>query len=47
MDRRDFIKSGLLAAAVGAVSGPKAIAREAERQAARDELSKDILNYNP
>ena len=47
MDRRDFIKSGLLAAAVGAVSGPKAIAREAERQAARDGLSKDILNYNP
>ena len=47
MDRRDFIKSGLLAAAVGAVSGPKAIAQEAERRAARERLSKDILNYHP
>ena len=47
MDRRDFIKSGLLAAAVGAVGGPKVIAQEAERQAAREQLSKDILNYNP
>ena len=47
MDRRDFIKSGLLAAAVGAVGGPKAIAQEAERQVAREQLSKDILNYNP
>ena len=47
MDRRDFIKSGLLAAAVGAVGGTKAIAQEAERQAAREQLSKDILNYNP
>ena len=47
MDRRDFIKSGLLAAAVGAMSGPKAIAQEAEKQAAREQLSKDILNYNP
>ncbi len=45
MDRRDFIKSGLLAAAVGAVNGPKAIAQEAERQVAREEMSKDILNY--
>ena len=35
MDRRDFIKSGLLAAAVGAVSGPRVIAQEAERQVAR------------
>ena len=47
MDRRDFIKSGLLAAAVGAISGPKAIAQKAERQVAREQLSKDILNYNP
>ena len=47
MDRRDFIKSGLLAAAVGAINGPKAIAHEAERQAKRELLSKDILNYNP
>lgn len=47
MDRRDFIKSGLLAAAVGAMSGPKAIAQEAEKQMAREQLSKDILNYNP
>ena len=47
MDRRDFIKSGLLAVAVGAVSGPKVIAQEAERQVAREQLSKKILNYNP
>ena len=47
MDRRDFIKSGLLAAAVGAVGGPKVIAQEAERQVAREDMSKDILNYNP
>ena len=47
MDRRDFIKSGLLAAAVGAVGGPKVIAQEAERQVAREQMSKDILNYNP
>lgn len=31
MDRRSFIKSGLLAAAVGAVAGPKAIAKKAGR----------------
>ena len=47
MDRRDFIKSGLLAAAVGAAAGPEAIAQEAVRQAERERLSKDILNYNP
>ena len=47
MDRRDFIKSGLLAAAVGAMSGPKAIAQEAEKQVAREQLTKNILNYNP
>ena len=47
MDRRDFIKSGLLAATVGAVSGTKVIAQEAEKQAAREQLAKDILNYNP
>ena len=47
MDRRDFIKSGLSAAAVGAMTGPKAIAQEAERQAVKEQLSKDILNYNP
>ena len=29
MDRRDFIKSGLLAAAVGAMSGPKYTAKAA------------------
>ena len=46
MDRRNFIKGGLLAAAVGVMSGPKAVAREAERQATRERLSKDILNYN-
>lgn len=42
MDRRDFIKSGLLAATVGAVSGTKAIAQEAEKQAVREQLAKDI-----
>ena len=47
MDRRDFIKSGLFAAAIGAMTGPKAIAEEAEKQAVREQLSKDILNYNP
>lgn len=47
MDRRDFIKSGLIAAAVGAVGCPKVIAQEAEKQAANEQLSKDILNYNP
>lgn len=47
MDRRDFIKRGLLAATVGAVSGTKAIAQEAEKQAVREQLAKDILNYNP
>lgn len=47
MDRRDFIKSGLLAATVGTVSGTKAIAKEAEKQAVREQLAKDILNYNP
>lgn len=46
MDRRNFIKGGLLAAAVGVMSGSKAVAREAERQATREQLSKDILNYN-
>ena len=47
MDRRDFIKSGFIAAAIGAVSGPKVFAQEAEKQAANEQLSKDILNYNP
>ena len=47
ISRRDFIKSGLLAAAAGAMAGPKAIAQEAEKQAVKEQLSKDILNYNP
>ena len=47
MDRRNFIRSGLIAAAVGAMNGPKAIAQEAERQAVKQQLPKDILNYNP
>ncbi len=47
MDRRDFIKSSLLAATLGAISGPKAIAHEAEKRAIREQLTKDILNYNP
>lgn len=47
MDRRDFIRSGLLAAAVGAVAGPQAVARKAEKEAVRQQRAKDILNYNP
>ena len=47
MERRDFIKSGLLAAAVGAIKGPKAIAQEAENRAMKEQQAKDILNYNP
>ena len=46
INRRDFIKSGLLAAAAGTVGGSKAIAQEAEKQAVREQLAKDILNYN-
>lgn len=40
MDRRNFIKSGLFAAAVGAMNAPKAIAQEAERQVAREHCRK-------
>lgn len=47
MDRRDFIKSSLLAVAAGAIAGPKAMAQEANKQAASEQLSKNILNYNP
>jgi len=47
MDRRDFIKSGILTAAIGSMNSPRAIAQEAERQVGKKELSKDILNYNP
>ena len=37
MDRRDFIKSGLFAAAVGAAMGPKAIAQEANRRVEQEQ----------
>ena len=47
MDRRNFIKSGLLAATVGATMGPKAIAQEANRRVEQEQKAKDILNYNP
>lgn len=47
MDRRDFIKSGVLAAAIGALNGPGAMAREAGKRAETDMKTKDILNYNP
>ena len=47
MDRRDFIKRTLAAAAVGAVTGPAAVAREAGKQAEKAEMQKNILNYNP
>ena len=47
MDRRNFIKSGFLTAAAGALNGPKAIAQEAEKRAIEEQLSKNILNYNP
>ena len=46
MDRRNFIKSGLFAAAVGAAMGPKAIAQEANRRVEQEQKAKDILNYN-
>ena len=44
MDRRDFIKSSLFAATLGAISGPKAIAHEDEKRAIREQFTKDILN---
>ena len=44
MDRRDFIRRGLLAATVGAVAGPKAIAQVAEKQSMKEQLTKNILN---
>lgn len=47
MDRRDFIRRGLWAATVGAVAGPKAIAQVAEKQSMKEQLAKNILNYNP
>lgn len=47
MDRRDFLKSGLFAAAASAIIGPKALAQEVEKQAVRERLSREILNYNP
>ena len=47
MDRRDFIKNGLFAAAIGAAMGPKALAQEADKRFGREQESKDILNYNP
>ena len=40
MDRLNFIKSGLFAAAVGAMNAPKAIAQEAEKQAVREQLAR-------
>ena len=46
MDRRDFIRRGLLAATVGAVAGPKAIAQVAEKQSMKEQLAKNILNPN-
>ena len=47
MDRRDFLKSGLFAAAASVIIGPKALAQEVEKQTIRERLSKEILNYNP
>ena len=47
MDRRDFLKSGLFAAAASAIIGPKALAQEVEKQVVRERLSREILNYNP
>ena len=46
MDRRDFLKSGLFAAAASAIIGPKALAQEVEKQTIRERLSREILNYN-
>ena len=39
-------KRELLAVAIETMNGPKIIAQEAERLAKREQLSKDILNYN-
>ena len=47
MDRRDFIKNGLFAAAIGAAMGPKTLAQEADKRFGRKQEAKDILNYNP
>ena len=47
MDRRGFIKNGLIAAAAGAIGGIAAIAQEAEKSVEMEDLSKGILNYNP
>ena len=47
MDRRDFLKSGLFAAAASVIIGPKALAQEVEKQTIRERLSREILNYNP
>ena len=47
MDRRDFIRRTIAAAAVGAVTGPAAMARKAEKQAEKAEMANNILNYNP
>ena len=47
MDRRNFIKSGLFAAAAGAAMGPKAIAQEANKRMEQEQKTRDILNYNP
>ena len=47
MDRRNFIKNGLLTAALGVAVKPKVIAQEAEKRAETEQTVKDILNYNP
>ena len=47
MDRRNFIKSGLFAAAAGAAMGSKAIAQEANKRMEQEQKARDILNYNP
>ena len=47
MDRRDFLKRGILSVAAGAVLSPQALANQVEEQIIREELTKGILNYNP
>ena len=40
MDRRNFIKSGLFAAAAGAAMGPKAIAQEANKRMEQEQTTR-------
>ena len=47
MDRRDFIRCSMLAAASGTVIGPQAMAQGTEKTKTDNQPSGAILNYNP